>query len=971
MAVILVVDDRELNREFLVTLLRYRGHELMEASEGSEGLSIARTSAPDLIISDILMPAMDGYEFVRQLRGDPRTAKIPVVFFSAHYLEREARALATRCGVRHIIQKPAVPTEILRIVDEELGIRKAPPPQAPTEELNAAHLRLITDKLAKKNDDLALVNGRLSALIETLSTGPDPILLGEATSKAARLIIGAVYAGIRTSDAIRPGTAHFWYSGLDPEEAAKLAKASPWDGVIGEIIEKQTSRRIRNPNGDPTALGLTAAHPPVTSFIGVPIVSRGRAYGCLFASNKLGGEEFSDEDERLATLLAGHFATAYENSCLYVEASLHAKELEQENARRRRAEEEMHASQDRIRLILDSTVEAIYGLDLDGNCTFCNRACVRLLGYEDHADLVGKHLHSLIHHTRADGSAYAVEDCNIYKAYLKGQPVYANDEVLWRADGTSFPVEYWSHPIISQGSVVGCVVSFLDVTEHKRLEEKFRQSQKMEAVGQLAGGIAHDFNNLLTVIIGYSKLQLADSTPQDPSYHRLQEIQNAAERAADLTGQLLAFSRKQVLQPRVINLGDTLRSMDQMIRRLIGEHIVVLTTVDDRLGQVKIDPIQVQQVVLNLVVNARDAMPHGGKLTIDVINQEIDEASGRLHNIPAGKYVMVSVSDNGHGMTPEVRRRVFEPFFTTKEVGLGTGLGLATVHGIVQQSGGHICVYSEPEMGTTFKILFPMVDEPVPEPQRALPAPRNYKMIRQPRTILVVEDDPNLRDLAQEVLTSAGYHVLSAENGKQAFRIAEEHAAPVALLLTDVVLPELGGKEIARRLTLLRPDIRVLFMSGYSGNAISRSGTLDPAVDFIQKPWTPDARCEKIRTVLETRSSIQRILVVDDEAGIRNWLAEILEAAGYRVFLAQNGHEGRALAQVHSVDLVITDLVMPDEEGLEMIRSIRKDHRDLKIIAMSGMFGPSVLRAAEILGAHTALTKPLTAETVLDSIRSL
>ena len=213
-----------------------------------------------------------------------------------------------------------------------MGIRKAPPPQAPTEELNAAHLRLITDKLAKKNDDLALVNGRLSALIETLSTGPDPILLGEATSKAARLIIGAVYAGIRTSDAIRPGTAHFWYSGLDPEEAAKLAKASPWDGVIGEIIEKQTSRRIRNPNGDPTALGLTAAHPPVTSFIGVPIVSRGRAYGCLFASNKLGGEEFSDEDERLATLLAGHFATAYENSCLYVEASLHAKELEQENA---------------------------------------------------------------------------------------------------------------------------------------------------------------------------------------------------------------------------------------------------------------------------------------------------------------------------------------------------------------------------------------------------------------------------------------------------------------------------------------------------------------------------------------------------------------------------------------------------------------------------------------------------------------
>jgi len=502
---------------------------------------------------------------------------------------------------------------------------------------------------------------------------------------------------------------------------------------------------------------------------------------------------------------------------------------------------------------------------------------------------------------------------------------------------------------------------------HKRLEEELRQSQKMEAVGQLAGGIAHDFNNVLNVIIGYSKLLLANLAPGDQAYGRIEEIRKAGERAATLTQQLLAFSRKQVLQPHVVNLADILRDIDHMLRRMIGEHIEIAVTIDPHLAQVKIDPIQVQQLLMNLVVNSRDAMPQGGKLTFELMNQEMDESAGRLHNIPAGRYVMLSVSDNGSGMTPEVRRHVFEPFFSTKEVGQGTGLGLATVYGIVRQSGGHIWLYSEPGIGTTFKIFFPRVDQPKDRGSSEQP----QKISRGDETILLVEDDRSLRTLAQQVLSSAGYHVLTAEDGNAALRVAEEYGGPVHLLLTDVVMPKIGGKEIASRLSALRPQMRVLFMSGYTGNARSQQGTLDETVGFIQKPWTPERLCEKIRAVLSAPLPIRRILVVDDEPGMRKWQVEILAGAGYRVFTAGNGREARSRVEEHSIDLVITDLVMPDEEGIELIRTLRKASTKLKIIAMTGADDPNILRAAKILGAQETLLKPLTAETVLQCVGDL
>jgi two-component system cell cycle sensor histidine kinase/response regulator CckA len=541
----------------------------------------------------------------------------------------------------------------------------------------------------------------------------------------------------------------------------------------------------------------------------------------------------------------------------------------------------------------------------------------------------------------------------------------AADVRLRKKDGSVIWAILATSPMLdSTGQRTGTLAMLTDVTERKVLEEQYRQAQKMEAVGQLAGGIAHDFNNVLNVIIGYSKLLLEESTPRDPAYRRFEAIRKAGEQAAALTQQLLAFSRKQVLQPRVVNLADTLNDMDHMVRRLIGENIEVVTTVHDHLAPVKIDPSQVQQVILNLIVNARDAMPNGGVLTIELMNSEMDESSARHHNIPAGGYVMLAVSDNGSGMTPEVQQRVFEPFFTTKEVGRGTGLGLATVYGIVKQSGGYIWLYSELGFGTTFKIFLPRLDEP----RESAPNEPVQEISRGKETILVVEDDPIIRSLVHEILSPVGYNVILAESGDRALRTSEQCAGEIHLLMTDVVLPKMGGREIASRLVALRPGIEVLFTSGYTGYAMTQRGALEPGVNFLPKPFSPEGLRAKVRAVLTSRSSPQRILVVDDEAPMRDLLREILERAGFQVHTASGGREAREHAQRHPVDVVITDLAMPEEEGLEMIRTVRKEHRDFKIIAMSGAFGDEILQAARLLGADATLAKPITEEMLLQCI---
>ena len=371
----------------------------------------------------------------------------------------------------------------------------------------------------------------------------------------------------------------------------------------------------------------------------------------------------------------------------------------------------------------------------------------------------------------------------------------------------------------------------------------------MEAVGRLAGGIAHDFNNLLTIIKGYTELGRTRAKKPPELRADLERIEDASERAAGLVRQLLAFSRRQVLQPKVLDLNGIVVGLDKLLRRLMDDDIEMKTIVDKDLGTIKADPGQVEQVIMNLVVNARDAMPDGGRLTVETENVELDGAYARDHaTVRPGRYVMLAVSDTGVGMSGETIAHIFEPFYTTKESGRGTGLGLSTVYGIVKQSGGYIWVYSEPGEGTTFKVYLPRVDEPA----EALPTTKaSLADCAGTETILLVEDEPQLRELTRTVLESRGYSVVEAVSPDEAERLAKKYGAKIHLLLTDVIMPGISGRELAKRLSARQPAMRVLYMSGYTYNVIAQGGTLERGVAFLQKPFTPSALIEKVREVLD------------------------------------------------------------------------------------------------------------------------
>jgi len=371
----------------------------------------------------------------------------------------------------------------------------------------------------------------------------------------------------------------------------------------------------------------------------------------------------------------------------------------------------------------------------------------------------------------------------------------------------------------------------------------------MEAIGQLAGGVAHDFNNLLTIITGYSDLTLRRLDQNSPLRKNVQEIKNASRRAASLTGQLLAFSRKQILQAKIIDLNFVVADMDTMLQRLIGEDIDFVTALSKVVCRIKADPGQIEQVILNLAVNARDAMPQGGQLTVETNQVYLDKTYTDSHmSIPAGRYVMLAVSDTGTGMDAETRRRVFEPFFTTKEQGKGTGLGLSTVYGIVKQTGGHLWVYSEVGQGTTFKVYLPFADKATTDLPEVTNTP---ELLRGLETVLLVEDEEIVRNLCCEILKESGYQVHVASNGEEACRICAEESGTIELMVTDVVMPRMSGRELAERATALRPDMSVLYISGYTDDSIVRHGVLDEDMAFLQKPFSPDSFSRKVREVLD------------------------------------------------------------------------------------------------------------------------
>ena len=759
--------------------------------------------------------------------------------------------------------------------------------------------------------------------------------------------------------------------------------------------------------------------------------------------------------------------------------------------------EALRRSEDRYRLLLESTAEGIFAVDLEGNCTICNPAALRLLGFGEVNEVLGKNMHALIHHTHADGTPNAALECAIYSAYRQGKGVHVEDDVFWRADGSPISVEYTSHPLVYDGRNAGAVIAFQDITarrkseealrqseerfhaafdraaigmtilspegsflaanqaycqmteypegelkrltfssithhddrenclalcaqlvsgqvpsyvvekryvtksgsikwvkisvsafrkgteqainvialaedisdrkkaedalqqnshqlqalfdnaldavviadtqarivdanaaacrlfglsrqnliarslrefaekdgsfektwtqflqqgsyegqemlvppdghrrvidvsaaanflpnrhlailrditDQKRLEMQLRQAQKMEAVGRLAGGIAHDFNNLLNIIGGFSELLQAELHDYQRGQKLLAEVIKATQRATKLTSQLLAFSRKQVLTPSVVDVNSAISDTARMLAPLIGEDIELKLALAQELGRIKVDPSQLEQVILNLAVNARDAMPKGGSLTIETINIYLDETAVDRHpSAKPGKYILVAVTDTGTGMTEEVAARIFEPFFTTKELGQGTGLGLATVYGIVKQSGGWIWVYSEIGIGTTFKIYFPSLDDaPTVSPYAVEPKSRTSGT----ETILLVEDEGALREATKQYLQGCGYTVIDAADGNEALELARDHDGHIALMVTDVIMPKRSGRDLARILSQSMPELSVIYVSGYTDDTIVHHGVLEPGLNFIQKPYGLHLLAEKIRQVLDSR----------------------------------------------------------------------------------------------------------------------
>jgi PAS domain S-box-containing protein len=966
MATILVVDDLAANRLVLVTLLRHQGHRLIEAANGSDALTAVRFEHPDLVITDVLMPIMDGYEFVRQLRLDAAASSIPVVFYTAHYGEREARTLALSSGVSYVLTKPAESAEVLTIVSRVLdgdpgaGVPSDAAPLTPA--FDREHLRLLTDKLSNTSGDLRAANARLRALINIgleLASERDPGRRLQNVCVSARDLFAASYVTLGIVDRGDQKVRHVAICGTDA--AVWIQSGDQITGILKTVVAERRTVRGENPGGDPASLVLPPDHPEVHSYLAVPIASRAHVYGwiCLVGND---GRGFTEDDEQLTMALAGQVGRLYE--------------VDREILERQQADAALREERDRAKRYLDTAEVILLALDLDGRITLINRKGCDLLGWTE-GELIGrsflntclpartrvtltKKFHRVLDGdlsiveapllTRSGGERliewrntlqrdeanrvigtfssgaditdrsqavealrtaeermrFALEAAGVgiwdidyttgalrWSAILEGQyglkpgtfggtmqtfieRVHPEDraavaETMAKAkwSGSDFVLQHrtlWPDGTVrwlngagrthfgDYGEPVRAVGITMDVTERRTLEEQYQQAQKMEAVGRLAGGVAHDFNNLLTVILGYCDLLLADFDPDNQRQADIGEIQKAGASAAALTRQLLAFSRKEIIEPTLLNLNVVVAEMREMVGRLIGEDVQVVLGLRSDLPLALADRGQVEQVVMNLAVNARDAMPAGGVLTIESAGIELGEnyETTRL-SLKPGRYVLLSVSDTGTGMTPQVLARLFEPFFTTKEKGKGTGLGLATVHGIAARNGGSVSVRSEPGVGTSFQVYFPEADvaalaiEPPPSPVR--PHSPTHA------TVLVVDDELGIREVARRLLAQQGYSVLIAANSEDALRLFEQHPS-IDVLLTDVVMPGVSGPQLTERMCEQRPVLKVIYMSGYTEEAIGHHGVLNPGIAFLHKPFTVETLGRKIREILDQPSPI-------------------------------------------------------------------------------------------------------------------
>jgi PAS domain S-box-containing protein len=826
---ILIAEDSRTQAERLKLLLEGEGYSVEPAGNGREGLERVKARPPDLIISDIVMPEMDGFAFCQAVKSAPATRRTPFVLLTAQHSPMDILHGLER-GADNFITKPFEDDfllERIRRIFENLDHRKQGGLEMEvTVRVGGREIVVNADKqqmielLFSTSEELSDSNKHLEearlALEEQAHTLERTVqertrALREAEARY-RTLLEQMPAVVYIADHDRVGRLSY----ISPQIEATLGfSVAEWMGD-GNLFAKQV-----HPGDRERVLGkmreLRATGEPVSTELRM-LARDGRVVWFSNQVRVIWGED------RSRPLVQGFLLDITE---------------------RKRTDEALLQQRAFLRQVVDASPSFIFAKDRQGRFTLANQAV---------AEAYGTTVETLLGKTDADFNpqaeqveAFRRDDLEVLDS---GRERVIPEEVITDASGQRRWLYTVKRPLVGRKGVADQVLGVsTDITERKRAEDQLRQSQKMEAVGQLAGGVAHDFNNLLGVITGYAGLLLKDIGPEHTGARRLEQIHKAADRAAALTRQLLAFSRKQVLQPRVLDLNAVVSDVEKMLGRLIGEDIQIITVLKAE-GRVKADPGQIEQVVMNLAVNARDAMPRGGKLVLETDDVELDENYLPTHpGARPGPHVLLAVSDTGHGIDAETLTRIFEPFFTTKDQGKGTGLGLSTVYGIVKQSGGYIMVYSEPGRGSTFKVYLPRVEEEAEAVVAAVVPPEPSE--RASETILLVEDEKSLREMVREILEEGGYTVLEGGSPEEALAAARSHAGPIHLMLTDVVMPRMGGRDLAAELAALRPDMRVLYMSGYTDNAIVHHGVLDAGTHFLQKPFTTDALFRKVRAVLD------------------------------------------------------------------------------------------------------------------------
>lgn len=804
---LLIVDDEVQLLNALVEMLTEQGFETAGFANGRQALEALNSREFDVLLTDMMMSEMGGIELLaRATETDP--SLVGIVMTGQGTIQTAVEAM--KAGAFDYILKPFKLRSVLPVISRAVSMRR----------LKLENLQL---------QETVSIYELMQAIAMTLD--PRTIL-----NKLADAALHQCHADELSILMPTPGQDGFYVAAVrGPNRESLLGlRIGRRLGIAGWVAESHEPLLLQGQVAD-NRFKPIKPRPEITSAISMPLLAGGKLVGVLNVNATQRPRPFSLGELKSLGILAGVGAAALESARLY--------------SGMREAEQSLRESESRLSQLVEFLPVGVLVTDAAGRPSFVNPVAEQILGTGPADELMNAQT-ALSERAFLYGTdkPYPNDRLPTVRA-LNGDRSTVSDIEIQR-DGTRIGLEVWGAPMFDPDGHIACAITaFTDISERNQLQQQLVQSQKMEAIGQLAGGVAHDFNNILTAIIGYGDLALDNPRLENQTRHQIAEIIKAGKRAAALTNQLLVFSRKQILQPKVVNLNQIAVGVNTMLKRLIGEDIQLKTALSPDLGNVHADPGQLEQVIMNLAVNARDAMPRGGVLTISTRNAELpDPQQAHQSDVSPGHYVEIAVADTGHGMDDATKARIFEPFFTTKEKGKGTGLGLSTVFGIVKQSNGHLCVSSTPGVGTTFKIYLPRVDEIAQPPDNHA---GKSSTITGSETILVVDDDETLRELVRHALRNMGYKILVADGAAKALSICQQHGGGIDLLITDVVMPQTSGRLLVEHVSSLHPGIKTLFMSGYTDDSVFRHGIVTPNVPFLQKPFSPIDLAEKVREVLD------------------------------------------------------------------------------------------------------------------------